>query len=58
VRVQASDDPFYRFAAAIRERLAPATQFTPRNVAVVRANLGNQAGVIGAATLMGTVIGR
>jgi glucokinase len=46
------DDHFDRFAAAIREQLAPATQFTPRNVSVVRANLGNQAGVIGAAALL------
>lgn len=46
------DDHFDTFASAIRECIASATQFTPRNVAVIRAALGNQAGMIGAAAMM------
>jgi glucokinase len=46
------DDHFERFAHAIRHRIAPATQFTPGNVSVIPAALGNQAGMIGAAAMM------
>jgi glucokinase len=48
------DDHFEPFAAAIRRRIAPATQFTPANVSIIRAALGNQAGMIGAAAMMWT----
>jgi len=42
---------FDRFAGPIRERLRHATQFTPANVAVVKAQLGNDAGMVGAGLL-------
>lgn len=45
------DTEFELFATAIRARLAPATQFTSRGVEVVRATLGNDAGLAGAARL-------
>lgn len=38
-----------RFAAAMNRRLAPATQFTRSAVSIARAQLGNDAGVVGAA---------
>lgn len=40
---------FDRFAGPIRARLAAATQFTPSHVSIVQAQLGNDAGLIGAA---------
>jgi glucokinase len=43
------EEHFDRFAPAIKERLQSATQFTPSAVEVVRAKLGNDAGVVGAA---------
>jgi len=43
---------FELFATAINARLAKATQFTRRGVEVVRAELGNAAGVVGAAALV------
>jgi len=46
------DDQFPLFAAAIQRRLATATQFTPSNVAVTRAALGNDAGLVGASGLV------
>jgi predicted NBD/HSP70 family sugar kinase len=45
------DTEFDRFAGAMRARLAPATQFTQSAVQVVRAVLGNDAGLVGAARL-------
>lgn len=45
------DVHFDLFAAAIHERLQPATQFTRAAVSVARAALGNDAGVVGAAAL-------
>jgi predicted NBD/HSP70 family sugar kinase len=45
------DDHFERFAPAMRERLATATQFTRTAVSVERAELGNDAGLVGAACL-------
>jgi glucokinase len=45
------EEHFERFAAAIKERLDPATQFTRRAVDVVQASLGNDAGIVGAACL-------
>jgi len=46
------DAHFDVFAAAIRDRLARATQFTVGGVEVVPAALGNDAGVLGAAALV------
>ncbi len=46
------DDQFERFVIPARQRLAKATQFTPAHVEVVRATLGNQAGIVGAAALV------
>jgi glucokinase len=46
------EDHFESFAESIRERLAGATQFTPALVTVVRAELGNDAGIAGAGALM------
>ena len=45
------DEHFELFAAAIRDRLQSATQFTRAAVSVVRAALGNDAGVVGAAAI-------
>jgi glucokinase len=45
------DEHFDLFAAAIHEQLATATQFTRSGVSVVRAALGNDAGLVGAASL-------
>lgn len=45
------DEHFDLFAAAIDRALAPATQFTRPAVSVVRAALGNDAGLVGAAAL-------
>ena len=45
------DTEFDLFAEAMRVRLAPATQFTRSAVEVVRAVLGNDAGLVGAARL-------
>jgi len=45
------DGYFDRFCRAIKERLAPATQFDQSKLSVTRAELGNNAGVIGAARL-------
>jgi glucokinase len=42
---------FELFAGAMNERLAPATQFTRGAVSIVRAALGNDAGLVGAARL-------
>lgn len=46
------DDHFDRFAAALRTRLQPATQFTRAAVSIAHATLGNDAGVVGAAALV------
>jgi glucokinase len=45
------DEHFDLFAGAINEQLATATQFTRSGVSVVRAALGNDAGLVGAASL-------
>jgi len=45
------DEHFDLFARRIHERLGPATQFSRGAVTVVRAALGNDAGLIGAASL-------
>lgn len=45
------DEHFELFAEAMRQRIAPATQFTPGAVRFVRARLGNAAGVVGAAAV-------
>jgi glucokinase len=45
------DEHFDLFAGAINEQLATATQFTRSGVSVVRAVLGNDAGLVGAASL-------
>lgn len=45
------DEHFDRFAEAMRGRLDPATQFTRASVRIVRAQLGNEAGVVGAAAV-------
>jgi glucokinase len=45
------DDHFDLFAKAIAERLSAATQFSRDAVSTVRAALGNNAGVIGAASI-------
>jgi len=52
-----AEEHFDLYAAAIRARLAGATQFTPKAVEIVQAQLGNEAGVIGAAALI-TVLDR
>jgi glucokinase len=44
-------DHFELFAQAMRERLQPATQFTRSAVSIAAARLGNDAGVVGAASL-------
>ncbi len=46
------EDAFEPFARAIRQRLARATQFTPGNVSIVHATMENDAGLVGAASLM------
>lgn len=43
------DEHFELFAAAMNRRLDPATQFTRSAVRIARAQLGNDAGVVGAA---------
>lgn len=48
------DTEFDTFATAIRTQLGRATQFTPANVEVHRAQLGNDAGLVGAAALVFT----
>lgn len=45
------EEHFDLFADAMRQRLAPATQFSPSAVGIVRATLGNDAGLVGAARL-------
>jgi glucokinase len=45
------DDQFETFATAMRQRLSKATQFSHAEVSVVRATLGNDAGVVGAASV-------
>jgi glucokinase len=45
------DTEFDLFAGPMRERIAKATQFTPGAVAIVPARLGNDAGIVGAASL-------
>jgi glucokinase len=45
------EDHFNLFAGAIRHRLESATQFTPALVRVVPAALGNNAGIVGAASV-------
>ncbi len=45
------DEHFEPFAAAMNRRLDPATQFTRASVRIVRAQLGNEAGVVGAAAI-------
>ena len=45
------DDHFELFAQAIRERLGGATQFSPDGVSLARAALGNDAGMVGAASM-------
>jgi glucokinase len=45
------EDQFDRFAPALLERIACATQVPPRGIEVLRAQLGKTAGVIGAACL-------
>jgi glucokinase len=42
------DDHFDMFATAMQAHLAKATQFTPAHVQIVRAALGNDAGMVGA----------
>jgi len=46
------DEHFDVFATAITQRLSTATQFSRPNVSVVRAALGNDAGLVGAASLV------
>jgi glucokinase len=46
------EEHFDRFAGPIQSQLARASQFTPANVRVSKAVLGNEAGVVGAAALM------
>lgn len=46
------DEHFDLFASLINQRLSAATQFTRSGVAVVRAALGNDAGLVGAASLV------
>lgn len=50
------DTEFDRFADAVRAQLARATQFTPSGVEVCRAELGNDAGLVGAAALVFTAV--
>lgn len=45
------EEHFDLFADAMRQRLAPATQFSPSAVGIVQATLGNDAGLVGAARL-------
>ncbi len=45
------DTEFDLFAGPMRERIAKATQFTPSAVDIVPARLGNDAGIVGAASL-------
>jgi hypothetical protein len=45
------DDQYELFAQEIRERLGRATQFSPSGVSLARAALGNEAGIVGAATM-------
>jgi len=45
------DEHFELFAGAMNRRLDPATQFTRGAVRIVRAQLGNEAGVVGAAAV-------
>jgi glucokinase len=45
------EDRFHAFAPTVRSRLAKATQFSPANVEVRQAALGNDAGLAGAAAL-------
>ncbi len=45
------DDHYDLFAQAIHERLERATQFTPSGVSIARAALGNDAGIVGAASM-------
>lgn len=45
------DDHYELFAQEIRERLGRATQFSPSGVSLARAALGNEAGIVGAATM-------
>ncbi len=47
-----AEEHFDLFAAAMNARLRGATQFTPQAVEIVRAQLGNAAGMIGAAALV------
>jgi glucokinase len=47
-----AEEHFDLFAAAMTARLAGATQFTRSGVGIVRAELGNRAGVVGAAALI------
>jgi glucokinase len=42
------DEHFDRFAVAVQAHLSNATQFTPDHVQIVRAELGNEAGMVGA----------
>lgn len=46
------DEHFELFAAAMRQRVAGATQFSPGAVDIARAALGNDAGLVGAASLV------
>ena len=46
------DSEFDLFAAPMRARIARATQFTPSAVEIVPARLGNDAGIVGAASLV------
>ena len=46
------DEHFDLFASVINQRLSAATQFSRPGVAVVRAALGNDAGLVGAASLV------
>lgn len=45
------EDHYELFAQAIREQLGGATQFTPSGVSIARAALGNDAGIVGAASM-------
>jgi glucokinase len=47
------DTEFDLFAGPMRERIAKATQFTPGAVDIVPARLGNDAGIVGGASLFG-----
>jgi predicted NBD/HSP70 family sugar kinase len=45
------EEHFAVFAVAIRQQIARATQFSKDRVEIVKAGLGNDAGIIGAASL-------